>query len=259
MSIASEITKLNNQRVALANNLTTKGVTASTSETLTQLVPKVLDIPTGGGGGSNAILHRGHSVDVETASGTSVSVTVPGFVDVGDLLVMVGFTRSALTVPSGWTQIVNFYFTSGTSNQYNFILFKIAGIDDPLKSYNVVQASAGRMAAKVLVAKTSRGIAVRDTQSAYSSAAASCPSITAVNGDFVVYMGSSIAMPTLGRDSLMIDDLLISDTSSLLTTIPRLASGVCHFSGQIPSGPIKNLTGTNMSQTGISVAVFKSV
>lgn len=50
MSIASEITKLNNQRIALANNLTTKGVTASSSETLAQLVPKVLDIPTGGGG-----------------------------------------------------------------------------------------------------------------------------------------------------------------------------------------------------------------
>lgn len=51
MSIATELGKLNTQRNNLAANLTTKGVTASSSETLAQLVPKVLDITSGGGGG----------------------------------------------------------------------------------------------------------------------------------------------------------------------------------------------------------------
>lgn len=50
MSIATELGKLNTQRNNLAVNLTTKGVTASSSETLAQLVPKVLDITSGGGG-----------------------------------------------------------------------------------------------------------------------------------------------------------------------------------------------------------------
>ena len=51
MSIGTELGKLNTQRNNLAANLTTKGVTASSSETLAQLVPKVLDITSGGGGG----------------------------------------------------------------------------------------------------------------------------------------------------------------------------------------------------------------
>lgn len=49
MSIATALTALDTQRDNLAANLTTKGVTASNTETLAQLVPKVLDI-TGGGG-----------------------------------------------------------------------------------------------------------------------------------------------------------------------------------------------------------------
>ena len=51
MSIATYLTALDRDRDALAANLTTKGVPASSSETFTTLVPKVLDIPSGGGGG----------------------------------------------------------------------------------------------------------------------------------------------------------------------------------------------------------------
>lgn len=47
-TIAQQLTELVNQKNALATNLNTKGVTASTDETLNTLVPKVLDIQTGG-------------------------------------------------------------------------------------------------------------------------------------------------------------------------------------------------------------------
>ena len=47
MTIATGMTTLDAQRDNLAANLVTKGVTASNTETLTQLVPKVLDITTG--------------------------------------------------------------------------------------------------------------------------------------------------------------------------------------------------------------------
>lgn len=49
MSIATYLTALDRDRDALAANLTTKGVPASSSETFTTLVPKVLNIPSGGG------------------------------------------------------------------------------------------------------------------------------------------------------------------------------------------------------------------
>lgn len=49
MTIAQALLDLDEQRDLLATNLTTMGVTASNTETLAQLIPKVLDI-TGGGG-----------------------------------------------------------------------------------------------------------------------------------------------------------------------------------------------------------------
>lgn len=49
MSIATYLTALDRDRDALAANLTTKGVPASSSETFTTLVPKVLNIPSGEG------------------------------------------------------------------------------------------------------------------------------------------------------------------------------------------------------------------
>ena len=49
MSLATALTALNTQRDNLAANLTTMGVTASNTETLAQLVPKVLNIESGGG------------------------------------------------------------------------------------------------------------------------------------------------------------------------------------------------------------------
>lgn len=49
MSIATYLNSLDNDRDTLAANLTTMGVQASSSETFTSLVPKVLTIPTGGG------------------------------------------------------------------------------------------------------------------------------------------------------------------------------------------------------------------
>ena len=51
-TIEQQLTELVNQKNALATNLNTKGVTASSDETLNTLVPKVLDIETGGGGDS---------------------------------------------------------------------------------------------------------------------------------------------------------------------------------------------------------------
>lgn len=51
MSLATALTALDTQRDNLAANLTTMGVTAANTETLSQLVPKVLTI-TGGGGGT---------------------------------------------------------------------------------------------------------------------------------------------------------------------------------------------------------------
>ena len=72
MSIATYLTALDRDRDALAANLTTKGVPASSSETFTTLVPKVLDIPSGGGGGVNI-------QNVTSAIGSGNVSTVAGY------------------------------------------------------------------------------------------------------------------------------------------------------------------------------------
>jgi len=56
MSIATALIKLQTQRNNLAANLTAKGITAENTEALSSLVPKVLDIKTGGSMGVMACL-----------------------------------------------------------------------------------------------------------------------------------------------------------------------------------------------------------
>lgn len=51
-TIAEQLTQLQTDKQTLVNNLMSKGVTADNSETFTTLVPKVLDIPAGGGDSS---------------------------------------------------------------------------------------------------------------------------------------------------------------------------------------------------------------
>lgn len=72
MSIASYLSALVVQKNILADNLVSMGVSASTSETLNTLVPKVLDISGGGGSGKeNEILDRTISVyENNTATGS---------------------------------------------------------------------------------------------------------------------------------------------------------------------------------------------
>ena len=49
MAIAEQLTQLNTLRQQCAANLVTKGVTAAETEGFASLIPKILDIPAGGG------------------------------------------------------------------------------------------------------------------------------------------------------------------------------------------------------------------
>lgn len=54
-NVSNYLSALQNQRADLADNITEKGVDASESEKFNTLVPKVLDIPSGGGGDSPVV------------------------------------------------------------------------------------------------------------------------------------------------------------------------------------------------------------
>jgi hypothetical protein len=49
MAISDQLTQLNDLRKTCAANLTTMGVEAAETEGFASLVPKILDVPTGGG------------------------------------------------------------------------------------------------------------------------------------------------------------------------------------------------------------------
>lgn len=79
MAIADKLNELVIQRDNLANNLNTMGVSASTDETLSTLVPKVLDIETGSGGTEvekgiiiNAFDENGRATDIEIVGFTAI-------------------------------------------------------------------------------------------------------------------------------------------------------------------------------------------
>lgn len=107
MSIATYLTALDRDRDALAANLVTKGVQASSSETFTTLVPKVLNIPSGGGGIVDGFTYKSPNLKPQT---TSI---------MDKLYVWNTKTWTGLIRPYGycvWSDGTNIYHSSGSSH-----------------------------------------------------------------------------------------------------------------------------------------------
>ena len=125
-TIAQQLTELVNQKNALAANLTTKGVTASSSETLNTLVPKVLDIQTGGTSKLPQVIDK--SVTTITADDLAGATEI-GFytfymcgslttVEIPDSVMSIGLLAfyncsnlTSITIPNGVTSIGNSAFS----------------------------------------------------------------------------------------------------------------------------------------------------
>lgn len=76
MAVADKLNELVIQRDNLANNLNAKGVNASIDETLSTLVPKVLDIETGGGGTE---VEKGLVINAFDSNGYVTEITLVGY------------------------------------------------------------------------------------------------------------------------------------------------------------------------------------
>ena len=96
-TIAQQLTELVNQKNALATNLSTKGVTASSSETLNTLVPKVLDIQTGGTNKLPQVVDK--SVTTITAD------DLAGATEIGQSAFSYCSGLTSITIPEGVTKI----------------------------------------------------------------------------------------------------------------------------------------------------------
>lgn len=103
-TIAQQLTELVNQKNALAANLTTKGVTASSSETLNTLVPKVLDIQTGGTSKLPQVVDR--SVTTITAD------DLAGATKIGDSAFIRCYSLTSVAIPESVTSIDTAAFSS---------------------------------------------------------------------------------------------------------------------------------------------------
>lgn len=126
-TIAQQLTELINQKNALAANLTTKGVTASSSETLNTLVPKVLDIQTGGTNKLPQVVDKSvTTITAEDLAGvTSIgqsafsaclsltSIIIPeGVTSIGQAAFQRCNSLTSITIPEGVTEIGNYAFQS---------------------------------------------------------------------------------------------------------------------------------------------------
>ena len=87
------LTQLVNDKETLVNNLVEKGVEANANETFTSLVPKVLDIKSGGGE-----VTKGVVINKYDENGYAVDVTIRGF----EVLTGNFFTRASTS--GGWAE-----------------------------------------------------------------------------------------------------------------------------------------------------------
>ena len=120
MSIASYLSELVSQKNNLAANLVTKGVSASSSETLNTLVPKVLSISGGGGSAVLSPLTVTSNGDYTPGAGidgfNEVHVSVPGG---GGDTIWAGIVDGSLTsindIGQSVSSIMSFVFSGHTN------------------------------------------------------------------------------------------------------------------------------------------------
>ena len=123
-TISQQLTELVNQKNALAANLNTKGVTASTDETLNTLVPKVLDIQTGGSGENKFRQLVDGSIDVVTENDLN------GTTMIRNCAFQSCSSLASITIPNGVTSIGSKAF----SNCNNLTSMKIEATTPPTLS-----------------------------------------------------------------------------------------------------------------------------
>ena len=143
-TIEQQLTELVNQKNALAANLNTKGVTASTDETLNTLVPKVLDIETGGGGDSGGDSGGQYLVQVIDYDGTvlksdhldtGATFTLPEAPTNHSRLVFqewsspVTITDNSITVGNSDITIGAVYKTVSGLTEIDIVLTKVTGLE----------------------------------------------------------------------------------------------------------------------------------
>lgn len=111
-----------------------------------------VEVSGGGGGGDKPELRlTGYTVAVDI-DGTSITVQIPLTARAGDLLLLTGYARAALTVPPGWTLHTSVPYDSATSSQFQFLLYKAAVTADAGSNVTLSQAVSQRMGITALVA-----------------------------------------------------------------------------------------------------------
>ena len=139
-TIEQQLTELVNQKNALATNLNTMGVTASTEETLNTLVPKVLDIETGGSGDSGGqylvqVIDYDGTVLKSDHLNTGATFTLPEAPTNHSRLVFqewsspVTITDNTITVENSDITIGATYKTSSGLTEIDITLTKVTGLN----------------------------------------------------------------------------------------------------------------------------------
>ena len=138
-TIEQQLTELVNQKNALATNLNTMGVTASTSETLNTLVPKVLDIETGGGDSGGQYLVRVIDYDGTVLKSdhlnTGATFTLPDAPSNHSKLVFqewsspVTISNNTITVENSDITIGATYKTASGLTEFDIELTKVTGLE----------------------------------------------------------------------------------------------------------------------------------
>lgn len=105
----------------------------------------------GGGGSPQKKQAYVHSQNANIGTGTSMTVSLLSCDD-GDLMLAYFMCRSANTLPTGWTQIFVYSFTTGSDTQYIAAAYKIKSSIDSA-NFTVTQSAGTRIGAQIFCVK----------------------------------------------------------------------------------------------------------
>lgn len=231
MSIATALAALDTQRDNLAANLTTKGVTAANTETLSQLVPKVLDI-TGG-----EPITKGFVIFDAAADGRPISAAVYGETIYDSMFSGTGYALlSSLQFESEVTTI-------GASAFYNCTSLELTELPDTITS---IGGSAFYGCSKLELTQLPSGVS-EIPSSAFRGCTKLCLTslpdlITGTIGSYAFYSNSALAITSIPIGVTKIDTSAFQSCTGIVNL--HIRNGATTYTATMyGSTPFQSCTG----------------
>lgn len=244
-------------KAALETAIETKGGTvdkAGAVATFAELEDGIDSIPSSG---TPLIRYKGH-IDPVFLSDTSVSLTIPSYVEAGDTIVICCLVRntSTPTITSGYTLAASVQCASTEQLQYTQIYYKTALSTDASSTVTITHLVSTVIGASLIILQSTGAITVDDYATVASDAGYPTPYPTSSeDGTVAVVCSTNVYGYTTSKTYTITGDFWIKCSNGNVLN-NRLAASICHTNqGIMPTATI-NSTGATAYCGNVAV-IFK--